>query len=95
MVHCDDRLKHDRLLTLIWLFEYRTTGTRVLIVHDKHTIQGVTIHVSNGLHGSQFNLICFYSFSFPVVGSVLNKFHKTSKCLWSLRHINMFAYEMI
>ena len=55
MVHCDDHLKHDRLLTLIWLFEYRNTGTRVLIVHDKDTIQGLTIHVSNGLHGSQFN----------------------------------------
>ena len=37
MVHCDDRLKHDRLLTLIRLFEYRNTGTRVLLVHDKHT----------------------------------------------------------
>ena len=55
MVHCDVRLKHDRLLTLIWLFEYRNTGTRVLIVHDKHTIQGPAIHVSSGLHGSQFN----------------------------------------
>ena len=53
MVHCDDRLKHDRLLTLIWLFEYRTTGTRVLMVHDKRTIQGPTIHVSNSLHSSQ------------------------------------------
>ena len=38
MVHCNDRLKHDRLLTLIRLFEYRNTGTRVLLVHDdKHT----------------------------------------------------------
>ena len=36
MVHCDDRLKHDRLLNLIRLFEYRNTGTRVLLVHDKH-----------------------------------------------------------
>ena len=34
MVHCDDRLKHDRLLTLIKLFEYRNTGTKVLLVHD-------------------------------------------------------------
>ena len=55
MVHCDDNLKHDRLLTLVWLFQYRNTGTRVLIVHGKHTIQVPTIHVSNGLHGSQFN----------------------------------------
>ena len=39
MVHCDDRLNHDRLLTLIRLFEYRNTGTRVLLVHDdKDTI---------------------------------------------------------
>ena len=37
MVHCDDHLKHDGLLTLIRLFEYRKTGTRVLLVHDKHT----------------------------------------------------------
>ena len=36
MFHCDDRLKHDRLLTLIRLFEYRNTGTRVVLVHDKH-----------------------------------------------------------
>ena len=55
MVHCHDRLDHDRLLTLIWLFEYRNTGTRVLIVHHKHTIHGPTIHVSNSLHGSQFD----------------------------------------
>ena len=44
MIHCDDRLtfkrlKHDRLLTLIWLFEYRNTRTRVFLVHDdkQHT----------------------------------------------------------
>ena len=39
MIHCDDRLKHDRLLTLIWLFEYRNSRTRVLLVHDdkQHT----------------------------------------------------------
>ena len=44
MVHCDDLLKHDRLLTLIRLFEYRNTGTRVLLVHDdKHT----TIHTGS------------------------------------------------
>ena len=55
MIHCDDYSKHDRLLTFIWLFEYRNTGTRVLIVHDEHTIQGPTIHISNDLHGSQFN----------------------------------------
>ena len=55
MVHCDDRLIHDRLLTLIWLFEYSNTGTRVFIVHDKHTIQSPTIHVFNVLHGSQFS----------------------------------------
>ena len=65
MVHCDDRLKHDRLLTLIRLFEYRNTGTRVLLVHDdKHTTtyMGPTIHVSNSLHGShiiQFKHACF------------------------------------
>ena len=55
MVHCDDRLKHDRLLTLIRLSEYKNTGIRFLLVHDKHTttyIQGPTIHVSNTLHGS-------------------------------------------
>ena len=55
MVHCDDHLKPDRPLTLIWLFEYRNKGTRVFIVHDKHTIQCPTIHVFNALHGSQFN----------------------------------------
>ena len=55
MVHCDDRSKHDRLLTLILLFEYRNTGAKVLIDHDKHTVHGRTIHVSNSLHGSQFN----------------------------------------
>ena len=55
MVHYDDYLKHDRLLTLTWLFEYRNKGTRVLIALDKHTTQGPTIHVPNGLHGSQFN----------------------------------------
>ena len=54
MVHCDDRLKHDGLLTLIRLFEYRNTGTRVLLAHDKHTTtyRGLTIHVSQCLHGS-------------------------------------------
>ena len=51
MVHCDGHLKHDGLLTLIRLFEYRNTGTRVLLVHDKHT-RGLTIHVSQCLHGS-------------------------------------------
>ena len=47
MVHCDDHLKYDRLLTLIWLLEYSNTGTRVLLVYDKHitTYQGPTIHV--------------------------------------------------
>ena len=59
MVNCDDRLKHDRLLTLIRLFGYRNTGTRVVLVHDnKHIIyyiQGATPHscnVSNNLHDS-------------------------------------------
>ena len=32
MVHCDDRLKHDRMLTLIRLFEYRNAGTRVVLI---------------------------------------------------------------
>ena len=36
-VKCDDRLKRMIDLTLIRLFKYRSTGTRVLIVHDKHT----------------------------------------------------------
>ena len=38
MVHCDDRLKHDRLLnTLIRLFEYTDTGTRGHITVLLHT----------------------------------------------------------
>ena len=52
MVHCDDHLKHDGLLTLIRLFEYRNTGTRVLLVHDKYTSRDLTIHVSQCLHDS-------------------------------------------
>ena len=36
MVYCDDRLKHDRLLTLIRLFGYRDIGTRVVLVHDNN-----------------------------------------------------------
>ena len=59
MVHCDDRLKHDKLLTLIRLFGYRNTGTRVVLVHDNehiiYCIQGATTHsynVSNNLHDS-------------------------------------------
>ena len=38
MVHCDDRLKHDRLLTLIRLFQYRNTGTRVMLVLDNNIV---------------------------------------------------------
>ena len=54
IVHCDDRLKHDGLLTLIRLFEYKNTGIRVLLVHDKHTTtyRSLTIHVSQCLHDS-------------------------------------------
>ena len=36
MVHCGDRLKLERLLTLIRLFEYRNTGTRVVLFYDKN-----------------------------------------------------------
>ena len=42
MVHCDDRLKHHGLLTLTRLFEYRNTGTRVLLVHDDILLQHTT-----------------------------------------------------
>ena len=71
MVHCDDCLKHDRLLTLIRLFEYRNAGTRVLLVHDKHTttyIQGQTIHVSNSLHGSHIIQFKHAYFTYIIVG---------------------------
>ena len=38
MVHCDNRLKHDRLLnTLIRLFEYKDTGNRGHITILLHT----------------------------------------------------------
>ena len=65
------RLKHDRMLTLIRLFEYRNTGTRVLLVHDKHTttyIQGRTIHVSNSLHGSHIIQFKHAYFTYIIVG---------------------------
>ena len=52
MVHCDDHLKHDRLLTCSRLFEYKNTGTRVVVVHDNNNMQDPTIHVSNNLHDS-------------------------------------------
>ena len=52
MVHCDDHSKHDRLITLSRLFEYRNTGTRVVVVHDNNNIKGPTICVSNNLHDS-------------------------------------------
>ena len=71
MVHCDDCLKHDRLLTLIRLFEYRNAGTRVLLVHDKHTttyIQGQTILVSNSLHGSHIIQFKHAYFTYIIVG---------------------------
>ena len=63
------RLKHDRMLTLIRLFEYRNTGTRVLLVHDKHTyILGPTNHVSNSLHGSHIIQFKHAYFTYIIVG---------------------------
>ena len=49
----DHLIKHDGLLTLIRLFELQEykIRTRVLLLHDKHT-RGLTIHVSQCLHGS-------------------------------------------
>ena len=65
------RLKHDRMLTLIRLFEYRNTGTRVLLVHNKHTttyIPAPTIHVSNSLHGSHIIQFKHAYFTYIIVG---------------------------
>ena len=63
MIHCDDRLKHDRLLTLIWLFEYRNTRTRVLLVHDDKQ------HTTTYLHRVQ-------QFMYPTVCMVVLTLHK-------------------
>ena len=52
MFHCDDHSKHDGLITLIRLFEYRNTGTRVVVVHDNNNMKGPTICVFNNLHDS-------------------------------------------
>ena len=48
----DQRLNHDRLLLLIMLFEYRNTGTRVVLVHNNSILQGPTIHEFNNMHDS-------------------------------------------
>ena len=45
-----DGLKHDRLLVLFRSFEYRNTGTRVVLVHDIWRIQGPSIHGCNNIH---------------------------------------------